>query len=295
MEVEEIVEDGEIKPEEIHLPRLYVNQLFKGAKYEHKVEILKVAEDSKNREVIKPTDARSTIAARDAKELKLGMNVNLGIGIPTLAAEFAAAQGTHVFLQSENGMNGVGNSPKKSEVDSDWINAGKETVLPVPGASTFGSDESFGQIRDGHLDITVLGALECSQYGDIANFMIAGKMVKGMGGALVSLDFSKVHLVDFDADSTYQDLVSNPEQTQVMVTQTHCNQHGNPKIKEKCDMPLTGARCVHTIVTDLAVFDVDPKQGLTLRDYNPKSSIEEIKKKTAAPFKVKDGCGPWKI
>lgn len=134
-------------------------------------------------------------------------------------------------------------------------------------------------------------ALECSQYGDIANFMIPGKMVKGMGGAMVSVSCFTTSL---GLTSVDQDLVSNPHATKVMVTQTHCDKHGNPKIKEKCDLPLTGARCVHTIVTELAVFDVDHKKGLTLREYSPQSSIDEIKSKTGAKFQVADGCGPWK-
>lgn len=273
VEAEEIVEIGDIKPEEVHLPGLYVNRLFKGAKFEHRVEILKTSDDDQGDAEAK--DPRSVIAARAAKEFFPGMNCNLGVGMPTLAAKFAAAQGTHVFLQSENGMTGVGGYPHKNDVDSDWINAGKETITPVPGSSTFASDESFGQIRGGHLDLTVLGALEVSQYGDIANYMIPGKMVKGMGGAM--------------------DLVSNPEQTRVMVTQQHNDKHGGFKIKEKCDLPLTGAKCVHVIVTELAIFDVDHEKGLTLREYSPDTSIDEIKKKTGAPFKVADKCGPWKI
>ena len=193
--------------------------------------------------------------------------------MPTLAASYAAKMGIHVMLQSENGMMGVGASPTKKEIDSDWINAGKETVTPVPGASTFGSDESFAQIRGGHLDMCVLGALEVSAHGDLANYFIPGKMVKGMGGAM--------------------DLVSNPEQTEVMITMMHCDKHGNSKILKECKLPLTGARCIHTIVTDLAVFDVDPEKGLTLREYSPHTSIEEIKKKTEADFKVADGCKAW--
>ena len=190
VEAEEIVEIGEIKPEEVHLPGLYVNRLFKGEKYAHKIEVLKFSDkdsskkDSKGAK--KAQDPRELIAQIAAQEFKTGMNCNLGVGIPTMAAGFAASMGIHVFLQSENGMTGCGPYPEKGKEDSDWINAGKESVTPLLGASTFGSDESFGQIRGGHLDMTVLGALECSQYGDIANFMIPGKMVKGMGGAMVN-------------------------------------------------------------------------------------------------------------
>lgn len=271
VEAEEIVDAGQLSPESIHLPGLNVNRLFKGEKW-GKMEIVKndEGEDKKQEKSI-----RDTIAQRAAKEFVPGSSCNLGVGIPTLASDYAAKDGRHVYVQSENGVIGVGGYPKKGKEQSDWINAGKETIIPIPGASTFGSDVSFGQIRGGHLDMTVLGALECSQYGDIANYMIPGKMVKGMGGAM--------------------DLVANPERTKILVVQTHCAKDGSSKVKAKCDLPLTGARCVHTIVTELACFDVDHEQGLTLRDYNPESSIEEIKKKTACEFKVGDNCGPWKV
>jgi 3-oxoacid CoA-transferase len=163
VEAEEIVEIGQIEPEHIHLPGLYVNRLFRGAKYEHKIEVLKnsnkssdkCAEDTKNTK--NTEDPRELIAHIAAQEFRTGMNCNLGVGIPTMAAGFAASMGIHVFLQSENGMTGCGPYPEKGKEDSDWINAGKESVTALPGASTFGSDESFGQIRGGHLDMTVLG------------------------------------------------------------------------------------------------------------------------------------------
>lgn len=158
VEAEEIVEIGEIKPEEVHVPGLYVNRLFQGEKYEHKIEILKNSDpNAKSKEEANTEDPRELIAHIAAQEFKTGMNCNLGVGIPTMAAGFAASMGIHVFLQSENGMTGCGPYPEKGKEDSDWINAGKESVTPLPGASTFGSDESFGQIRGGHLDMTVLG------------------------------------------------------------------------------------------------------------------------------------------
>ena len=159
VEAEEIVEIGEIEPEHVHLPGLYVNRLFKGAKYEHKIEVLKNSDNQslKSPEDVQKSDPRELIARIAAQEFKPGMNCNLGVGIPTMAAGFAASMGIHVFLQSENGMMGCGPYPEKGKENSDWINAGKESVTPLPGASTFGSDESFGQIRGGHLDMTVLG------------------------------------------------------------------------------------------------------------------------------------------
>jgi 3-oxoacid CoA-transferase len=160
VEAEEIVEIGDIPPEQVHLPGLYVNRLFIGAKYEHKIEVLKNLENSASKsadEVKRTEDPRELIAHIAAQEFKTGMNCNLGVGIPTMAAGFASSMGIHVFLQSENGMTGCGPYPEKGKEDSDWINAGKESVTPLPGASTFGSDESFGQIRGGHLDMTVLG------------------------------------------------------------------------------------------------------------------------------------------
>lgn len=164
VEAEKIVEIGEIEPEHVHLPGLYVNRLCKGAQYEHKIEILKNSENESSKsaeDVRKSEDLREVIAHIAAQEFKTGMNCNLGVGIPTMAAGFAASMGIRVFLQSENGMTGCGPYPEKGKEDSDWINAGKESVTPLPGASTFGSDESFGQIRGGHLDMTVLGVCLC--------------------------------------------------------------------------------------------------------------------------------------
>lgn len=161
VEAEEIVEIGDIPPEQVHVPGLYVNRLFKGEKFQHKIEVLKTLDDDASMKdpdaVKKSEDPRELIAHIAAQEFLTGMNCNLGVGIPTMAAGFAASMGIHVFLQSENGMTGCGPYPEKGKEDSDWINAGKETVTVLPGGSTFGSDESFGQIRGGHLDMTVLG------------------------------------------------------------------------------------------------------------------------------------------
>lgn len=183
VEADEIVEAGELRPEEVQLSGLYVNRLFKG-KRSNQIEILKndTGEDANTEQ----PSARDIIAMRAAKEFVPGSSCNLGVGIPTLAAAFADKNGTHIFMQSENGMIGVGGFPKKGKENSNWINAGKETVEYIKGASTFGSDTAFAMIRGGHLDLTVLGALETSQYGDIANYSIPGKMAKGMGGAMVS-------------------------------------------------------------------------------------------------------------
>ena len=191
VECEELVEIGDLPPEGIHLPGLNVNRIFKGAKFENRIEILKFSDEEEDSEDDAKPSIRDTIAQRAALEFEPGMQCNLGVGMPTLASSYAGRFGINVFMQSENGMMGVGRYPKKGEEQADWINAGKEAILPMPGASTFGSDVSFGQIRGGHLDMTVLGALECSQYGDVANYMIPGKMVKGMGGAMVGLAFLK--------------------------------------------------------------------------------------------------------
>lgn len=217
------------------------------------------------------TARRERIVKRAAKELKDGMYVNLGIGIPLITPAYLP-EGVEVVLQAENGILGLGPYPKPGEEDPDLINPGKETVTLSSGASVFGSHESFGMIRAGRIDLTMLGALQVSQYGDLANFMLPGK-VKGVGGAM--------------------DLVANPEKTKVVVTMEHTDKKGNPKILPECTFPLTGPRCVWKIITDLAVFDVSPTEGLTLAETAEGVTVDEIRSKTAAPFKVAENLGTF--
>ena len=197
------------------------------------------------------------IAKRIAKEVKDGMYINLGIGIPTLVANYIPKH-IHVILQSENGLLGIGPFPTEDQVDPDLINAGKQTITMVPGSALFSSAESFAMIRGGKVDLTILGAMEVSENGDIANWKVPGKMVKGMGGAM--------------------DLVASAKN--IIVAMQHCSKDGASKLLKKCGLPITGLKCVKRIVTDMAVLDVLPEGGFRLLERAPGITVDQIRKAT---------------
>ena len=207
---------------------------------------------------------RDDLAARAARELKDGFYVNLGIGIPTLVANHIP-EGMTVTLQSENGMLGMGPFPTEDEIDADLINAGKQTITELDETSYFSSSDSFAMIRGGHINLTILGAMEVAENGDIANWMIPGKLVKGMGGAM--------------------DLVAGVKR--VVVVMDHANKHGESKVLKACTLPLTGTKVVNLIITNLGVFEVKPDgSGLKLIELAPDVTLEEIAEKTEAAYEV---------
>jgi 3-oxoacid CoA-transferase len=268
-EVEELLPAGELHPNEIHVPGIFVQRIFEGKDYEKRIEQRTVTAEQ--------TDSHSElevykigvgltkfgIAKRIAQELKDGFYVNLGIGIPTLVANFIP-ENINVVLQSENGLLGIGPFPQEENVDADLINAGKQTVSMLDGSSLFSSADSFAMIRGEHVDLTILGAMEVAENGDIANWKIPGKMVKGMGGAM--------------------DLVASAKN--IIVAMQHTSRSGDSKLLETCSLPLTGIGCVKKIVTELAVLEVMPEGGFKLLERAPGVSVETIKAATAGKLIV---------
>lgn len=263
-EVEELVPAGTLDPNEIHTPGIYVQRIFLGENYQKRIEQRTISIPTSTTKEEKATAVstakgldKNQIAKRIAREIKDGDYVNLGIGIPTLVANYIP-ENISVVLQSENGLLGIGPFPTEEAIDSDLINAGKQTITMQAGSSLFSSAESFAMIRGEHVDLTILGAMEVSENGDIANWKIPNKMVKGMGGAM--------------------DLVASAKN--IIVAMQHVSKDGKSKLLSNCTLPITGINCVKKIVTELAVLEVLAEGGFKLLEIAPNVSIDEVKAAT---------------
>ncbi len=254
-EVEELVPAGTLDPNDIHTPGIYVHKIFQGTNYEKRIEQKTIQQAFTEKSIIQVGQGldKNQIAQRIAQEIQDGDYVNLGIGIPTLVANYIP-EGMNVVLQSENGLLGIGAFPAADQIDADFINAGKQTITLKTGSSLFNSADSFAMIRGEHVDLTILGAMEVSENGDIANWKIPNKMVKGMGGAM--------------------DLVASAKN--IIVAMQHVSKDGQSKLLKSCRLPLTGISCVKKIVTELAVLAILPEGGFKLLERAPGISVQQI-------------------